>query len=104
MFENSGLVWRAMAEADTHRRYQGGVCDSLRKKNRLLVILSWGVSVAASVLALWTYVPVQISIGLLILAAAFTTFRDIIRLPDRRSLTRPSCVQRKRTVASISKC
>ena len=83
MFDNKNLVWRAMAEADVHRRYQGRVCDSLREQNKRLVISSWVASVTASVLALWDMVPVQISIGILILAAAFTTFRDIVRLPDR---------------------
>ncbi len=83
MFENRDLVWKAMAEADVHRRYHGKVCDELRKKNRLLVVSAWLVSVAASMLALWDAIPVEASIGLLILAAAFTTFRDILRLPDR---------------------
>lgn len=88
MFENSDLVWRAMAEADVHRRYQGKVCDSLRKKNRIFVIASWLASVAASVGALWDTIPMQFAVGLLILAAAFTTYRDIIRLPDRISDSR----------------
>ena len=83
MFETRTLVWKAMAEADIHRRYHGQLCDSLRRTNKHLVMASWVASVAASVLALWNQVPVQVSIALLILAAAFTTFRDVLRLPDR---------------------
>lgn len=83
MIDTSDLVWKAMAEADIHRRYHGQICDSLRKQNRLFVIASWGASVTAAVLALWTQIPVQFSIASLILAAAFTTFRDVLRLPDR---------------------
>ncbi len=85
---SEGLAWKAMYEADVHRRYYGTVCDRLRRVNTRMVIAAWGTSLVASVLAIWTSVPIELSVGGIIVAAAMTTLRDVLRIPERVSEAR----------------
>ena len=81
------LIWKAMYEADVHRRYYGAMCDRLRRLNTCMVLGAWGVALMASVLAI-TSVPIAWSVGGIIVAAALTTLRDVLRIPERVSESR----------------
>ena len=81
--QGTGLAWKAMYEADFNRRYHRAVSDKLRQLNIRLVLLAWGLALIAAVLALSTFFSPLVPAGFVIAAAAVTTLRDVLRLPDR---------------------
>ena len=95
MFETRDLVWKAMYEADVHRRYYEAAYARLRRQNHVFLGVVWVVSATAAFVSLlggqsWVA-------GCLVLGAAFsTTLRDRLRIPERMAMVR--CI---RTAADI---
>ena len=80
---NEDIVWKAMFEADVHRRYYGQQRDRLVKTNRRILVGVWGTSLVAAVLSAVSVVPASVSVGFLIIACGLTTLRDILHIPER---------------------
>lgn len=85
---SSDLAWKAMYEADIHRRYYGEICNRLRKQNTVMVVTAWAVSLVASVVALVDAIPIAASVAGIFIAAAITTLRDVLDIPERISESR----------------
>ena len=95
MFETRDLVWKAMYEADVHRRYYEAAYARLLHQNRIFLWVTWSVSAAAAFVSVLGGHPLVA--GCLVLGAAFsTTLRDLLRIPERTSMVR--CI---RTAAAI---
>ncbi len=72
-----------MNEADTYRRYYIKLCDRLRRRNLGFLLAAWVLGLAGAVLAVMPEVAAWWGIAAVIGAAAATSLRDVLRLPDR---------------------
>lgn len=77
------LIWNAMNEADTYRRYYIKLCDRLRLTNLRFLLAAWGLGGAGAILSVIPEVHPGAGIAAVIAAAAVTSLRDVLRLPDR---------------------
>lgn len=77
------LIWFAMAEADTYRRYYHRLLNRLRRQNRWCLVLAGLTSVAATVCGVLGYTARGGIV--LVIGVAFTMARDVLNLPNRIS-------------------
>ena len=83
--DSRSLIWQAMGEADIHRRYYIRRRDTLRRWNTGFLVASWLTALTGAVLsvALTGEAGLQWGIPAVIVAAAITSLRDVLGLPDR---------------------
>ena len=79
------LIWQAMGEADIHRRYYIRRRDRLRVWNVSCLVVSWVMGLTGAMLSIGIAgeVDVRWAVAAVILAAAITSLRDVLGLPDR---------------------
>ena len=83
---NRDLVWKAMYEADVHRRYYEEAYTRLSRQNRAILWVTWLASATAAVTSL---LGPPVIAGALVVGAAFvTTLREILRIPERMAKAR----------------
>lgn len=92
--ETRELVWKAMGEADIHRRYYSSRRDRLRKHNTCFLAGAWVLSLAGALLSLGLFGDslTEWAVAFIITAAALTTFRDVLGLPDRIAEARATAI------------
>ena len=89
------LIWSAMGDADIHRRYYIKRRDRLMAWNSVLLAWTWVLSLFGALLSLELLGPdwTKWAVACIIVAAAITTFRDVIGIPDRIAEARSVVIQ-----------
>lgn len=83
--DTRALIWQAMGEADIHRRYYIHRRDQLKKLNVCFLAMSWVMGVVGVLVSIEIISGIDIkwALAAVILAAATTSLRDVMGLPDR---------------------
>ena len=83
--DTRALIWQAMGEADIHRRYYIRRRDQLQTQNTICLAVSWVVGLVGVLVSIGVFgeIDVKWALTAVILAAAITSLRDVLGLPDR---------------------
>lgn len=89
--DTRNLIYRAMGEADIHRRYYYGRRDRLMGWNTLYLILAWALAIAGTITSI-LYTGNKWSLVLVLSAASITSLRDVFGLPNRIAEARAAAI------------